>query len=205
MSNSSIQHLFILHAPGLGGHHLANLVALGDRYKRTVDYKGYKIQTLGGTHYGVAHAHFSNDLYGSNHYLHRVRSNVFNTHLHNFMGSDPNNLYPNKKFMVITLPNVDLNPELLPVKRFFRYNCYAESGKRFQLYYDIEAIYKPTYLEKLVGAPVDIMKAEILFSKNVPAIMNCIESSLDIKIVDKTLFNQIHLQWIEALEKEFAD
>ena len=202
MSSNSIQNLFILHAPAMGGHHLANLVALGNRYKRKVDYTQYETQLLYGNKYGIAHAHFSRDLFNSDIYLQKTRSNVFNVHLHNFIDADPNDCYPNKKFAVIAMPDLDLS--LLPVKRFFKYNRYAVKNINQLLYDDITAVYKPKFLEQSLGAPVHTLKAEIFFSRDIPAILHFVES-LDTKIQNPTLFQKIHLQWLEALEKEFAD
>lgn len=178
----------IFQFPGLGGHHLANLIALSGRYNYVVDYSKYF-----DPNYQSA-AHFE------------TRSNDNSIVVDHFGSIDTVPLFrevsamPNCQFIVIHFPrNNDL-----AWKRLNQFN--AINMKKHHFRHDLEKIYKQEYLAKIYPGTWNTVMADALFDKtDVAQFIHSLESKLDIEISDRRLATSVHQQWLKNLENTLAD
>ena len=188
--------LFIIFAPGLGGNHLANLIALGDRFKRDVDYNKYyqkvndahfaKMENLQLLHVlsGISDQDVENIL---------IKNNIFCGHIGEylwFMQSPYYQKFKNKKILVIDVPDVDS----LAYKRFS--SC---TNLNDYFYYEQKTLYTQLSLSNLFNEnDFFSIKSTLIFDKNSDELIQFLEQEFNM-IIDKTLASTIHANWINNI------
>lgn len=174
--------LIIFALPGLGAHHLANIVASCGRYNYPVDYTKYFLPT-------VTNAHF----------LCPVVSNpdILMYHFGSANDREIDNLCQihSTQFIVIHLPRTS---ELAWSR--------IESTNRIDtvenhVLYDLEKIYKQQFLSKVYPGQWNTIMADDLFSDNVDKIIQSVESILNCRLDKRDLLCDIHKAWISKIKK----
>jgi len=164
--------LHIIFPPGLGGHHLANLISLSGQYKYDVDYDKY-FQSL-------TKAHFEYQDQEPSIFLHHFGSN-------SIRDSDC------KNFLIIGLPETNQ----LAINRFNKCNYY---GFDRHITNDIRLIYKQHILDKIYKGNYNTIMADMLFDTNAEQLIAQVEDKLQIVIENKLFAYRIHYNWIKNLQ-----
>ena len=188
-----LENLFIIFAPGLGGNHLANLIALSNRFNRKCDLSGYKP--------GIENAHVSNlanlqekTLLDNLSEL-QTQSNVFCGHLAEYLWIKEKQIdkfFVNRKFLIIEFPE----------KHTAAYNRllkFCPHLSRDHWFYEQTSLYSTQCIEKLFGEyDIFTLSAEDIFTEQVDTIIKFIESELFTQI-DKTLAQKLHTIWYTSV------
>jgi hypothetical protein len=182
-------NLFIFFAPGLGGHHLANILSLTGKYEYTVNYSKYFLEYSAKS---TDHAHFQSNNHKKSIYLYHFGS-ADDSKVQELINQ------PNTQFLVIHLPqnNKIARWRLEVWNKFDSKGCHLATK-------DIEKIYKPQILEKLYPGKWNTVMADELFSDTDPdQFLKQLENNLNVEILDKELAKRIHSQWISTLKNAY--
>ena len=181
-----MKHLILFYLPGLGGHHLANLISLSGDYVYSVDYSLY------GTKWNHGAAHFEAQA-------------SENTIIHNHFGSADDDAifdclqHVTTQCLVITLPVANQLAQA-------RINYYNKINfQNFHFYHDIEKIYKQQHLSKLYK-PINphgwvTVESDWLFDREkITCLVEKLEQDLNIIIPDHDLVCTFHNHWLDSIE-----
>jgi hypothetical protein len=177
MSNN----LIIFYFPGLGGHHLANLIATSGQFYYPVDYSKYFEDTQANAHYNIDTS---------------ISPNIFLYHFGSADDQEISDLCARAptKFLVIHFPCHNQLARL----RIENFN-----GLDFTNHFvnDLEKLYKSQFLEKIYPGEWFTVMSDDLFSKDANKIIRSIEYILELNLEQTDLICRIHSQWILKLEK----
>ena len=189
--------LFIVFAPGLGGNHLANLIALGDRFKREVDYNKY--------HQKANDAHFAKManlqlLYAGSNISNQDLENILNTtnifcgHIGEylwFMQSSYYQKFKNKKILIVDVPDIGT----FAYKRFISYNklndYFYHEQKTLYTRLNLSILFKETNLFNI--------NSTLIFDENSTELIRFLEQEFNMNI-DKPMASDIHKNWINNIK-----
>lgn len=185
-------NLFIFFPPGLGGHHLANILSLTGNYTYSVDYSKYFFdQPSEPAFIRGFNAHFKNS------------TNEETIYLCHFGSANDSKImelinHPNTQFLVIHLPNKNI----LARWRFQLWNNI--DLEKHHAAVDLEKIYKPQILKTIYPANWQVIMADDFFDdSNIDQFLNKLENILNVKILDKEFARRIHAQWILRLQNHY--
>ena len=177
------RNLFIFFAPGLGGHHLANILSLTGTYEYIADYSKYFSEYSAN----LGQSHFQNNNYKKSIYLYHFGS-ADDCKVQELINQ------PSTQFVVIHLPQNNK----LARWRLDAFNKF--DSKNFHLAIDIEKIYKQQILEKLYpGKWATVMADELFSDTDSDQFLKKLENNLNVEILDKELAKRIHSKWISTL------
>jgi hypothetical protein len=174
-------NLVIFAFPGLGGNHLANLIATSGLFHYPVDYTKYFKDTKSNAHYLVDTS---------------IKPNIFLYHFGSANDQEISHLCASAptKFLVIHFP---LHNQLAKLRIKMSNNIDLTS----HFVYDLQKIYKSQFLEKIYPGEWFTVMSDDLFSMDVNKIIRVIESILGSNLEQKKLIHDIHESWIAKLEK----
>jgi hypothetical protein len=179
-------NLFIFFAPGLGGHHLANILSLTGSYEYTVDFTKY-FDDVSKLNSQTAIAHNQIDHHAKTIYLYHF-GDANDSKIKELIDQ------PNTQFLVIHHPK---NNELA-LRRLEAWN--KINLKNCPITLDIEKLYKPQILEKLYPSQWTTVMADELFNDfSLDQFFTKLENDLNVEILDKEFAKQVHVQWITNL------
>jgi len=188
-----IENLFIIFAPGLGGNHLANLIALSNRFNRKCNLSSYKP--------GIENAHFSNlanlqeEKLLTNLSELQNQSNVFCGHLAEYLWIQQKKIdkfFINRKFLIISFP------EKFSAAYDRLLKCCPYMIRDYW-FYEQRSLYSIQYLEKLFDEhDFFTINAQDIFTENVDQIVKFIESELHAQI-DINLTQKLHTIWYKSI------
>lgn len=173
-------NLLIFFAGGLGGNHLANILALSGRYVYPVNYARY--------HQGFAHAHHT--------IPHDKRPRTIHTFHFRNDDQEIRNLLdqPGSQCVSIHLPV--MNP--LAWQRFEWYNKVKIQNST--IHWDLEKLYKQEYLAKIYPSQWCTVLADDFFQdQNIDQWLVPLEHHLDISISDRGIVQNIHSAWLNSV------
>ena len=188
-----IENLFIIFAPGLGGNHLANLIALSNRFTCRADFDKYQP--------GIKNAHVTDlrnlqekSLLDNLQQL-QIQNNVLCGHLAEYLWIQQKQIdkfFTNRKFLIIKFPEKHTTAYNRLLK-FCPHLC------RDYLFYEQTSLYSTQCIEKLFGEyDIFTLSAEDIFTEQVDTIIKFIESELFTQI-DKTLAQKLHTIWYTSV------
>ena len=181
----STENLFVIFPPGAGGNHLANIIALSDRFNRPIDYTRY--DNINGP------AHFSKiqnlEITSEEIRSMATQNNVLCSHLAQYLWQEDciKEHLPNRKYIIIDLYRADATVRERMNKMFFPYQdnyMWEESstlysskyfglltGETDYFYVNVGMIATPdimpllTYLKTDLGLTIDQLSATTIHQK----------------------------------------
>ncbi len=188
-----LENLFIIFAPGLGGNHLANLIALSNRFNRKCDLSGYKP--------GIENAHVSNlanlqeEKLLTNLSELQNQSNVLCGHIAEYLWIQDKNIdkfFTNRKFLIISFPEKNS----IAYQRLIKLCPHLINDYWF---YEQSSLYSQKHIEKLFDEHDFFnLSAENIITENVNGIVDFIKSELctDINV---SLATELHNVWYPSI------
>lgn len=188
------EHLFVIFPPGLGGNHCTNLLALTDRFNKSVDYSMYDSSAT-NAHFGaVTNLQLE---YVTRHLHSLLNSNsVLCGHVAEFIWLKESGIvdrFINRKFLIVTLPK---NRNSIAYKRLV--NLHPQYANEY-FYQEQCLLYRQDVLEKLFDEhDFFTLDSEKLFSEDGSELFAFIESEFYTKLDIKTA-TEIHSKWISKI------
>lgn len=191
-----LENLFVIYPPGLGGNHFANILSLGKQFTPRFALESYD--------QNVNNAHFS---YHREFNVLRIRetlpeltaqSNVFNGHwlaYLQFHDSELPELFPNKKFFAIQMPE----PGTVAHDRITGGNPTAYNNYFMR---EITFMYQVPHMQALcrqADRPWYSVNPDLLFAPDLSALFaDLAQQGFEIQ-VDMDLVNSLHAKWFNRL------
>ena len=188
--NSS--NIFILFAPGLGGHHVANMLSTDKRFMQRATLSDYEnhLKKRSDAHIKID---VNNDLMLSND-QNKVLLLHFGTLIWDY---EKVKKFKNRKILIIEFPK---NKNTLAFKRFADYNknFYLNNKYMFQ---EQRLLYSQCIIEKLVSEKDFFnIESEKIFDDNFDFIYDFVLNTMNLNI-DYNLCKNMHDKWINTIKK----
>lgn len=183
------RNVFVLFAPGLGGNHLANMIASDPYFRDRCSLHDYINNTNEYAHfYGIRN--LQNTYHVLNYY-----KNVLCGHLAEFiLMAEDRNLFYNKEIVIISIPT---NKKSIAYKRFHRTHHLHDFYIKEQT-----LLYYPETIEKLFD--IDSKKIKTIDSEKLFSEDGCIEELKKINYdINETFCKSIHKIWFDKIAKSF--
>lgn len=192
-------NLLIMFYPGTGGHHLANLFSLSDKYVYPTDLNKYFSTVNRGTQAAHYALHYRDPTLERSVFLYHFATGHLGT-------SGVSGFGDNLIEKLITMPGTQLVTIHFPINNQLVWNRMSKiSGvdlKKFSCLAHLEVVYKQHYLERLYPGNWNTVFADDLFdTTKIDAFLDDLETKLDFNFTNRSLAIKIHTQWLENMYK----
>lgn len=177
-------HLLLFFAPGTGGNHLANLLALSDKYHRQTEYDLYDAPPVDGW---AAHFGYTNT--------------VSNIQMYHFGAADDEKIkrFDNRADTIRLMIHLPENNKFALQR--FKYWCGLEAveiRRMTHLLYDMVKIYKQHNLQRFYPGRWETIFADDLFDETkTEQLLDMLEFKTECKL-DRDKAREIHSKWLYA-------
>ena len=186
--------LVLFFPPGLGGHHLANILSTSNKYPHDINFDDYFSKLTTNAHYyRFDEADDSQSIVLAPHF-----GNANDTRIRELQATKT------VEFLLIHFPNLNQ----LAWRRYNSFNAKNrvefESMELYFVRHDLEKIYKQQFLSQIYGGVWNTVMADDLFSPEIDKILDQLEQNLSIKFLDRPLVKKIHTQWLDNIVSNLA-
>ena len=188
-----IENLFVIFAPGLGGNHLANLLALTDRFQRSVDFEGYSTDETTAHFCDIVNLRVTSIEANLDKLVNQ--SNVLCGHIGEYLWFKDmpwSSKFLNKKFLIVSVPEKNT----LAFSRFIKYIPAVDNEYFYQ---EQKTLYTQNVLEKLLEETDFFqIRAEQIFDRDIESLIEFLEQQFS-STIKKQLALDIHSAWMSKL------
>jgi hypothetical protein len=201
-------NIFVVHAPGLGGNHLANILSLGDDYTARCDIADYDNKLDGTAHFGAS-KNIEFDKLKDQVDLLKHQNNVFCGHVYQYYSFTKTNLlkdnFHNRKYLVIQFPVVGS----IAYNRMLNWNLGRPMSQEINLYpaviSDLGLLYKPDVIRTMFNEDKDtafyLVDPDLLFNEDINVLFDSLTRQKFNISVDRRIAHNLHTKWLDNLRK----
>jgi hypothetical protein len=199
------RNLFVIFAPGGGGHHLANMLSLSEPFTSRITEDSYN--NLDGNAHTLTIQDMKPSRVRDNIDILKNQSNVFCGHwlsYHQLKNSEFIDYFPNREFFVISVPTPN-STNTRALKRLLNYD--KTLGVSW-IFYELSLLYRVEHLQLLCNEPTATWRwvwPDHLFNDNITILVEDLKSQgLDLNLnIDQ--LQPLHTKWLQSIDRRINE